>query len=205
MSSPSLEPRKAPRQARAVATQAAILQGATQVLAAHGLAGFNTNAVAERAGTSIGTLYQYFPNKDSLMLALIREQKQRMLLDIAQSMREASGRTLDEAVRLLIRGRLKHLRDGDTVPALLSQQEVRLPIHDVRAEYLNQGRRVFTSGLTHWASAARGIDPERAAKTVPALVRGIVENWVDEPPHCLEIAEAEAVHGVLGYLRYQRS
>jgi AcrR family transcriptional regulator len=39
------------------------LQEATQVLAAHGLAGFNTNAMAERAGTSIGTLYQYFSNK----------------------------------------------------------------------------------------------------------------------------------------------
>ncbi|MCF7539596.1 TetR/AcrR family transcriptional regulator [Pseudomonas petrae] len=188
-----------------MATQAAILQGATQVLAAHGLAGFNTNAVAERAGASIGTLYQYFPNKDALMLALIREQKQRMLVDIARAMRAASGRSLDEAVRLLIRGRLKHLRDGDTVAGLLSQQEMRLPIHDVRADYLDQGCRVFMAGLTHWASAARGIDPQRAAKTVPALVRGVVESWADAPPHRLEIAEEEAVHSVLSYLRYQRS
>jgi AcrR family transcriptional regulator len=63
----SLAPRKLPRQQRARATCEAILEAAAHIIGREGLAGFNTNAVAERAGVSIGSLYQYFPNKDSLM------------------------------------------------------------------------------------------------------------------------------------------
>ena len=62
--------RRIPRQSRAEETVAAILEGAAQVLEAGGLAGFTTNAVAERAGVSIGTLYQYFDDKAALLRAV---------------------------------------------------------------------------------------------------------------------------------------
>jgi AcrR family transcriptional regulator len=64
-----------PRQARAVVTRTAILEAAAHILASGGLAAFNTNAVAARAGVSIGSLYQYFPNKDALMAALIETRQ----------------------------------------------------------------------------------------------------------------------------------
>jgi len=71
----ALSLRKAPRQRRSTHTVEAILEAAALVLEADGLEGFNTNAVARRAGASIGTLYQYFPSKDALTLALlIREE-----------------------------------------------------------------------------------------------------------------------------------
>ena len=60
--------RRIPRQARATETAAAILEGAAQILEAGGLAAFTTNAVAERAGVSIGTLYQYFADKNAILL-----------------------------------------------------------------------------------------------------------------------------------------
>ena len=59
--------RRIPRQARAAETVAAIIEGAAQILEAGGLAAFTTNAVAERAGVSIGTLYQYFADKNALL------------------------------------------------------------------------------------------------------------------------------------------
>ena len=62
--------RRIPRQARAAETVAAIVEAAAQILEAGGLAGFTTNAVAERAGVSIGTLYQYFADKNAVLLAL---------------------------------------------------------------------------------------------------------------------------------------
>jgi AcrR family transcriptional regulator len=61
--------RRKPRQARARATWDAIVEAAAQVLERDGLAGFNTTSVAERAGVSIGTLYQYFPDKQAILLA----------------------------------------------------------------------------------------------------------------------------------------
>jgi AcrR family transcriptional regulator len=67
--------RKTPRQARAQATVAAILEAAAQLIEREGEAGFNTNALAERAGVSIGTLYRYFPDKRAILLALARREK----------------------------------------------------------------------------------------------------------------------------------
>jgi len=62
--------RKTPRQPRARASVDFVLEAAAQVLEATGEAGFNTNAVAERAGVSIGTLYRYFPDKGAILRAL---------------------------------------------------------------------------------------------------------------------------------------
>lgn len=65
-----LKPRKIPRQARARETEAVILQAAARVLVEAGPLRFNTNRVAERAGVSVGSLYQYYPNKAALLLRL---------------------------------------------------------------------------------------------------------------------------------------
>lgn len=69
--------RKTPRQPRAKISVDFILEAAAQVLEARGVAGFNTNAVAERAGVSIGTLYRYFPNKRAILKALALRETER--------------------------------------------------------------------------------------------------------------------------------
>jgi AcrR family transcriptional regulator len=66
-----LEPRKLPKQARSETTVEAILEAAAQIFERHGYAAGTTNRIAERAGVSIGSLYQYFPNKDAILLALV--------------------------------------------------------------------------------------------------------------------------------------
>ena len=66
-----LEPRKAPRQLRSTRMVEAIVEAAARILETRGLAGFNTNAVAERAGVSVGSLYQYFPSKEALYVAVL--------------------------------------------------------------------------------------------------------------------------------------
>jgi len=66
--------RRRPRQARSRATYDSILEAAAQVLARDGAAALTTNRVAERAGVSIGTLYQYFPDKAAIVLAAARRE-----------------------------------------------------------------------------------------------------------------------------------
>lgn len=66
--------RKAPRQQRAQNSMDVILEAAAQLLEAGGQASFNTNAVAERAGVSIGTVYRYFPDKQSILRALAAQE-----------------------------------------------------------------------------------------------------------------------------------
>lgn len=67
--------RIAPRQARARASVEAIIEAAARVLETSGEDGLNTNAVAERAGVSIGTLYRYFPDKQAILVALAEGEK----------------------------------------------------------------------------------------------------------------------------------
>jgi AcrR family transcriptional regulator len=70
--------RKKPQQERARVTVAAILEAAGQLLVQKGFAGSSTNAIAKRAGVSIGSLYQYFPNKESIFLALLEGHRDEM-------------------------------------------------------------------------------------------------------------------------------
>jgi len=65
-SSEKVKPRKTAQQFRSKETVKAIVQAASYILLSEGVKGFNTNNIAKRAGVSIGSLYQYFPNKDSI-------------------------------------------------------------------------------------------------------------------------------------------
>ena len=81
--------RKAPRQARARATIEAILDATARILGERGWAKLTTNAVAEVAGVSIGSLYQYFPNK----AALIEAVRHRHLEDVLAVLQAAADET----------------------------------------------------------------------------------------------------------------
>lgn len=67
---PQISSRKQPQQARSTDLVAAILQAATQVLAKEGAQRFTTARVAEKAGVSVGSVYQYFPNKAAILFQL---------------------------------------------------------------------------------------------------------------------------------------
>jgi AcrR family transcriptional regulator len=95
--------RRIPRQARAEETVSAILEGTAQVLEAGGLAGFTTNAVAERAGVSIGTLYQYFSDKGALLHALAEREVRVTIVSVAKALRGESAAPLEERVRAVVR------------------------------------------------------------------------------------------------------
>ncbi|MBN2371967.1 MAG: TetR/AcrR family transcriptional regulator [Vicinamibacteria bacterium] len=101
-SSPDL-PRKLPRQPRAHETVKAILQAAAKLIAEQGFALMTTNKIAERAGVSIGSLYQYFPNKTAILTSLLEEHQAGIQPVIEQSMRELEDPKLafSEAIRRL--------------------------------------------------------------------------------------------------------
>jgi len=95
--------RRQPRQARALATRTAIFEAATQILESEGEAGFNTNRVAERAGVSIGTLYQYFASKQAILAAMAREENLRNREALAAHRAEGGA----SPVRLAIRNQIR--------------------------------------------------------------------------------------------------
>jgi AcrR family transcriptional regulator len=99
----TLDVRKTPGQARSKETVNVILEASARILESEGLRGFNTNAVAAKAGVSVGSLYQYFPNKEAILLALIYNFEEAANEAIQRAMRSGSGRPLKPSLRLFVR------------------------------------------------------------------------------------------------------
>ena len=103
---PQISSRKQPRQARSTELVAAILEAAVQVLATEGAQRFTTARVAERAGVSVGSVYQYFPNKAAILFRLQSDewrQTTRMLQDILDDARKPPLTRLRTLVHAFIR------------------------------------------------------------------------------------------------------
>src|SRR5882757_3688187 len=95
-----LKPRKRPVQARSEATVSAIFEASIQVLLAVGYRKTTTTRVAERAGVSVGTLYQYFPNRQALIAAVI----ERYLDDIASSVERDCSALMGQSLEKMVAG-----------------------------------------------------------------------------------------------------
>jgi AcrR family transcriptional regulator len=114
-----LEPRKTPVQARSTASVDAILEATIQVLLAIGKERLTTARVARRAGVSIGTLYQYFPNKSSLLQAVLRRHLDGVATAVEHVCQEQKGNALAEMATALIEAFLEaKIGDGHAGAAL---------------------------------------------------------------------------------------
>ncbi|QJD88764.1 TetR/AcrR family transcriptional regulator [Duganella dendranthematis] len=170
----ALSLRKAPRQRRAAYTVDAILEAAALVLEEAGLAGFNTNAVARRAGASIGTLYQYFPSKDALTLALLMREEAKAHAAAAAaaalpSWREALTAFIDVGVaQQLTRPNLARLLDQEEGrPEIRAAMEGQHSFHDLLLIVLDK-----PDTPTHLQDDARR---SVAAADLFVIIRGLVD------------------------------
>src|ERR1700683_783418 len=98
----AFEPRKTPVQARAAVTVQAISEATIQVLLSHGADRLTTTRVAERAGVSVGTLYQYYPNKQSLLFAVLENHLNRVAARGEAALENACHKPLAEMIRDMV-------------------------------------------------------------------------------------------------------
>lgn len=96
--------RKSPQQSRSRVTVEAILDGAIRVLEQEGSLALTTTRIAQAAGVSVGTLYQYFPNRKSILDALQEREFQRTLSMMQEVMIDSQPGSTDELARAVIRG-----------------------------------------------------------------------------------------------------
>ena len=101
-SPPSLTPRKQPRQTRSMATVNAIFEATIQVLVSDGPRRLTTTRVAERAGVSVGSMYQYFPHKQALFYALNERYLVRLAERIEATCLAQHGAVLADMVEALV-------------------------------------------------------------------------------------------------------
>ncbi|HVU25095.1 MAG TPA: TetR/AcrR family transcriptional regulator [Opitutus sp.] len=199
---PLRSPRKRPQQRRSQATVDAILDAAVHVFRETGFAAATTNAVATRAGVSIGSLYQYFPNK----LALLEALRERHVRELSA----AIGLACDEACALPWPAALRHVvtrcraYNRRHLPLLgILHRELPVPSHAAdRLALAHSTRQHQLRKLleAHRASITVGVD--QALFMLPALARGIFSAAALEQPDAVEdekfVDEIMAV--MLGYL-----
>jgi len=114
----SLSPRKNPRQRRSRVTIDAIFEATIQVLLANGLDGVTTIQIAERAGVSVGSLYQYFPDTAAIVAALARRHMDGFEVLMEQAVEAAGAERWDDPVGALVDAVAARYRDEPGYRAL---------------------------------------------------------------------------------------
>jgi AcrR family transcriptional regulator len=109
----AFKPRKQPVQGRSGATVAALFEASIQVMLAVGYRKMTTTRIAERAGVSVGTLYQYFPNRQALITSVIERYLEQISLSVQRDCQALDGGSLDEIasglVDALISAKWRHI------------------------------------------------------------------------------------------------
>jgi len=169
---PSTTPRKQPRQRRSAVTVAAILEAAARILETTGYDGYTTNAVAARAGVSVGSLYQYFPNRDAITRALIEQESGALLSDILAMEVQDNGQ---QGIRSLLAIAVHHQLRRPRLARFLDAEEARLP---ASAELQHNGERA--AAVLRGCLEKMGLPEEALASTavrdVMAITRGMVDS-----------------------------
>ena len=167
----NLAPRKNPRQARSIVTVQTILQAAAHILETQGVAACSTNAVAQKAGVSIGSLYQYFPSRDAITKALIVEQAAAIVAAVEAIAISRGGRV---ALRQLVGVAIEQQLLRPKLARLLDVEEQRLPTESDMQTYATRLHAAMRTFLAQADMPTSAQQPEVAADLL-AIIRGMVD------------------------------
>jgi len=202
-----LRPRKQPRQSRSRETVTAILEAAARVFAQHGYAAGTTNRIAAKAGVSVGSLYEYFPNKDALLVALLEAHiaEGNAALSAVATEVLLPGRSLRDVAERLVRAMIDlHSRDRKLHRVLF--EETPLP-----PQVRRQLDAVERSVAAHLATYLRhhpevtAPDADLAAMVVVQAIEALTHRLLlHGAPEELEAQTEEFVRLTTGYLSAPR-
>jgi AcrR family transcriptional regulator len=196
-----LEPRKSPVQARSAASVDAILEATIQVLLIVGKERLTTTRVAARAGVSVGTLYQYFPNKSALLQAALRHHLEGVTDAVELICKQHHGKTLRQMATALISTFLEaKMSDPKTSVALYSVSS------DVDGAKIAQQMGVRSNKaiirMLTTASDPLTTDPQLVASMLQGIMVGVSRRILESsfPQKEFESLRAELILGACAYL-----
>lgn len=202
----TLTPRKQPRQARAVVTVDAIFEATIQVLLADGLDRLTTTRVAARAGVSVGTMYQYFPNKQALIYALNARYLERLAERIEVACQAQQGAPAERMVVALIDTYWRAKTERADVTRALYRSVAEM---DNAALIDAFARRADAATMAMLASAADGRFSDLATvnRTLVTVIFGTVRNAFERgvTPSEAEALQCELASMCLAYLRGRKA
>ena len=191
-----LKPRKIPSQDRAVHTVDAILQAAIELLERSSFDEYNTNEIAIRAGASIGSVYQYFPGKDAITVALIERESHALVAEVESALArpDRSG-----ALRAFIDVAVNNQFRRPKLARLLDFEQTRL------AAILpaSSNAAAITLRLAAFLRDAHSVEPsasEEAAADVMSIVRALTDGAGNRERVNQDLLRRQIEGAIAGYL-----
>ena len=176
----ALNPRKSPVQARSAASVEAILDATIQVLLAIGKEKLTTTRVAHRAGVSVGTLYQYFPNKSALLQASLKRHLDAVTDAIVSICAAQHGAPLRIMTSSLIESFLATKMQDSRVSAALYFVSSDLDAAGIVRNTRVRAHKAITAMLAS-ASEPLSTDPALVATLLHGMMVGVSRNLLESP------------------------
>jgi len=197
-----LKPRKTPRQMRSAVTVDAIHTATIQVLLSDGVGRLTTTRVAERAGVSVGTMYQYYPNKQALLFAIVERQLDLIVTAMLTATEGLEGRDLQSVAEGLatawLEAKMADVVSSRAIYGIANEFDL--------SELMNRAKVILVEAISSLLRAvpdARIADPDSAAFMLTALlggsVRVVMEAGTAEDD--FERLRQELPRACLGYLQ----
>ena len=203
---PLTKPRKHASQERSRATVDALIEATARILVKEGFEGASTNRIAEEAGVSVGSLYQYYPSKEALVAAVIDRHNQEMMQIVRGALSEIASQPLEKAVRRLVTVAIEVHRIDTMLHRVLAEQIPRTGrLEEVEANN-REIHALIRAYLEDHRDELRRVDLDFAAFVCVTSIEALTHTAVLHRPEILSDALVgtlvdETTRLVVGYLR----
>jgi AcrR family transcriptional regulator len=200
------KPRKHAIQERSRATVDALVEATARILVREGFDRASTNRIAEVAGVSIGSLYQYFPGKEALVAAVIDRHHEDVMQHVRGAMAEVASQPIEVGVRRLVTAAIEAHRIDPRLHRVLAEQIPRTGRLEHVEVFNREAFGLFQRYLEAHADEIRDVDVGLAAFVCGASIEALSHTAVLHRPGMLsedavESLVEEATRLVVGYLR----
>jgi AcrR family transcriptional regulator len=204
MRRPLTNPRKEASQERSRATVDALIDATARILVREGFDQASTNRIAEVAGVSVGSLYQYFPGKEALVAAVIERHQRQIMQLVRNELAEVASQPIERGVRTLVAVAVKAHRLDPKLHRVLAEQIPRVGKLE-KVETFNRGNyALFRAYLESHRKEIRTADLELAAfvcvTSIEALTHTAVLHHDVVSDKATQALVDEATRLVVGYL-----
>ena len=203
---PLTKPRKIASQERSRATVDALVEATARILVKEGFDKASTNRIAEVAGVSVGSLYQYFPSKEALVAAVIERHQQEIMQTVRGELAEVMSQPVEKAVRKLVAVAVKAHRVDPRLHRVLAEQIPRVGKLEKLETFNRENYALFRTYLESHRDELRVDDLELASFVCVTSIEALTHNAVLHHSKMLsdEAMEAlieEGARLVIGYLK----
>ncbi len=203
---PLVKPRKCASQRRSRATVDALVEATARVLVREGFHKASTNRIAEVAGVSVGSLYQYFPSKEALVAAVIERHTGELMRTVRTELAQIVALPLEQGVRALIGVAVKAHRVDPRLHRVLAEQIPRVGKLEQVELFSLENFALFRDYLESHRAEIREVDLDLASFVCVTTVEALTHNAVLHYSKSFAAASIEALVDegtrlVVGYLR----